>query len=516
MLAKSVRHLTWNKVVAIIIFGITTACLVITTLMTKASGVTSAASLEGKEYLGYAAIAVHLGLPTFGIASGIATAKRHKWLAFVSILMVLLCGAYSLRNVTNFVAAERFSIAKQREAEQAIRVAREQAALKAAQDRQQQVANMVKGQLDWMHGTAQRGGRVERTETTKDMAAAGNKLIQDFAKAEIAVPTAPVDTTVTVRPDLGNQMLAEWTGWNLSTLQLSDIMQIVLMLLIIEIVGWPTGAQLWAMAGDPIGLPQPPPLPPAPARNLSPVALDKPAKALAAPSRQTAITVRSEPTLEWRQLLDKVQFPPAGARHKGPLRPRDDAEVAALRFLVWLGAYKESGEFHNSTVDQLYEEFCIADHREPTGTRVVKPAMAALLRGKVASRRQVPGQGTLWTVIPPPIDKLTALLERAGCIPQTPAALAGPARPQETDIDSAPSQEGEVKKPLISAAAPFSHGAGGLQTAPATSTKRTLAARPAWERGQWAMGRLEKAAWQQRLTTRDRKQTNRMRLTRSN
>lgn len=171
-------------------------------------------------------------------------------------------------------------------------------------------------------------------------------------------------------------------------------------------------ALMQAPAAMPQEKDQPPtPLQPAPEQRALP-----PPTPVAVPARTKDITPpRAHPTPEWRTLLDRIDFPPAGSRHKGPPRPKEPREHSALRFLTWLGAYKESGNFGKDQVDELYAEFCIMDHREPWAPNSFKSELSEIGK-RIVDRRASLG-GVIWSIVPPPIDKMIVMLERADVLP---------------------------------------------------------------------------------------------------
>lgn len=399
-----------NKPIAVLIFLLTTGCLIISLLMTRQSGVSSAGSSEGKFLIGWASVLIHAGMPIFGIAGGIAAGWGHKSFARGCTFIVYACALFSFVNVLQFVAAERISLTQAHQAEAKVKADRLAAAAAAEKKRADEYTAMVKEQLRWNQGTAK---DVDGRKSRNDMIEANTKLIQDYGKAApVTTAPAPEPTQeVTVRAEAGMELLSEWTGYSVSGLQMASILLVVTMLLLFEVFGWKRAAFLW-FAED---MTQP-----ALAGNIPAAVLSEPPKAklLSGPKgggSDKVLTIRANPDADWRDMLDKVDFPPSGSRHKGPKRPRLDPDVQALRFVAWLGAYGERGDFHNSELDNVYNEFLGADHREETALRQVKPAMEAI-RGKVASKRYINGQGTVWHLQPPTLEKLKTLLERAKVI----------------------------------------------------------------------------------------------------
>ena len=409
-----------NKATAGCIFFLTTVCLIITSLMTRQSGVSQGSTAEGQQYLGFASIAIHLGLPVFGIAAGAFFRSHLKILGVGMFVLVLLCAMFSIRNIMNFVAAERISIAKKNDADAKGKAAREASLLKAAEERQKTINKMAQDQLAWTRSTVKEAdGRRER----KDSMDAGTKFITDFAKTEIAVAPTTTDpnAATVVQSEAGAELLAEMTGWKVSAIQLGDVVQIAVMLIIFESFGWTIASYLWGLNPPPaaarvgtLEAPEPPkPLggPPRGGQKLLP-SPSSPKNGTG--GKEKALTIRTEPSPEWRALLDEIDYPPPGARYNGPLRPKDKREHAALRLLCWMGAYKESGDYTGDQLKALYEEFAQADHRVGWADRIVKPELEVTGR-KIASKRQQNG-ATLWTIHPPNLDKLRAMLEKARVI----------------------------------------------------------------------------------------------------
>lgn len=178
-----------------------------------------------------------------------------------------------------------------------------------------------------------------------------------------------------------------------------------------------------ALMQAPAAMPQEKDQPPTP---LQPVpeqrALPPPPSPRTARDPSAIITVRPEPNPKWRALLDRIDFPPAGAYLWGEPRDAESAERSALRFVVWMGANKESGYFTPDQLNELYQEFCAADHRAPrwmslsTPTTVKKAIVKAIGDSKVLDSHSGPA-GPIWAIVPPSTDKMTALLEKGGVLP---------------------------------------------------------------------------------------------------
>ena len=432
----------WNKVVGALIFLLTAGCLVISIFMTRQSGISAAATAEGKQLVGWASVIIHLGMPIFGIASGAFKSKGLKGIGRGCTVLVFLCALFSVNNVLSFVAAERTSLARTQSAADKERKERQQAALKAVDERQKTINKMAQDQIAFLRTeTKHADGRREKNDARDS----GTKFIQEFAKTEIVVPNVQepaVKESVTVQAEDGAKMLSEWTGWSVSMLQLGTTLQTVLMLIIFEAFGWTIASYLWFL------------------ETIAPATATATAMALAAAPPLTAtktkllsgpkdkvITIRTEPTADWRKLLNKIDFPPPGARHKGDERPRLEPEVQALRFMTWLGSYDERGRRHNTEVEALYYEFLNADHRKETAVRQVKSALESINRGKFASKKAVPGEGTVWNLDPPPIQRMKLLLQKARIIEPEPEAGQSDPEP-DTEPEADPSESKLLGFPL--------------------------------------------------------------------
>lgn len=215
-----------------------------------------------------------------------------------------------------------------------------------------------------------------------------------------------------------------------------------------------------------------------------------------------AYVPRPDPGPEGRALLASIGYP----QKKLPeIRPKDERAHLALRFLTWLTVYGLKGDHTAEQIDDLYAEFATTDYREPWGIRIVKAELSEFTKWvKVAQSRAASTDATkrpsIWTITPPPIAKLRPLLVKKGVItePKPPedkkkgtvipfgeAASEPPATPAPAAADNPP--------PPVKGRAEL-HRRGYR---PDLDSMRALA-------------REQKRAWQQRIWSRDRKQTNRM------
>ena len=410
-----------SKPVSVLFGVLAVAAMTVTTWIIHRGGTMMGTTEVGQQLLAYAAIVVHLGgVVVFGMATGNSLKEGKRGMAALCGLMMLGAAVYSGWQIASFATAELISTTRAREIAEERAKQTHDAQIEAGKERLKAQAKLAEQHLKWIQSTTEETkGRTSR----KDYMESGSKLITDMGKGHetAAPPPLPPPT----QPPIKGEALAEWLanayGWRLSALQAMPTLQLALMILLIEVTAWPLAAYYWrkeqGVAAPAAFMPAPPtPLEPAPTPD--PVDVEQARKALPAPRPARdpkAITVRSSPSPEWRALLDKLDFPPPGARHKGPRRAKDTLEYSVLKFLAWLGAYKESGEFSREQIAELYVEFCAMDHREqsasPPRLRGIKWALESL------GTRIVSHSGTTWTIEPPPLDKLTQLLQRRGALP---------------------------------------------------------------------------------------------------
>jgi hypothetical protein len=214
-------------------------------------------------------------------------------------------------------------------------------------------------------------------------------------------------------------------GINLAAVQAAPTVHLTLMILIFEIICWPQASKnvrlglKKAAEAKAAERPDDPITPTSLAVDPEPEAIEQEVrKALPAPKREVAITVRAQPNDDWQALLSRLDFPPfpPAGRHKGPLRAKEAAWVSAMRFLTWMGAFKESGHYPQDDLDALYAEFCVMDHREAANIKTVRTTLSSLPARVVNRPRSPPGVEPLWTITPPSIDKMLAMLEKSGLL----------------------------------------------------------------------------------------------------
>jgi hypothetical protein len=213
-----------NKVLAASIAVFTGACLFLTGWIIHKSGVTQGATDDGQWALGWAAIAVHVSLAICGLAMF----SSRKWCVSFGLGVIMLGAAVtSAWMITSFLATEVISVTKARE----MRERRENARVAAALD-------LAKDELKWSRGTWREvDGRRER----KDMADSRTKLITEIGKSET---TAKVEGAP-LQAGLVAQWVAKKLNWDETALQASPYLLIALMLLLIEVILWPTASYFW-------------------------------------------------------------------------------------------------------------------------------------------------------------------------------------------------------------------------------------------------------------------------------
>ena len=387
----------------------------ITSMMIRSAGLNSGSTGQGQELLGWGNIAMHVtGLILFGTATGYLFRAKHRFFGVLTGIVVFGTALMSTKNLVDFGLAERTSLVKARAAQAKAQEERRQAQLSSAKKKQDDYTNMVKEQLRWNQGTAK---DVDGRKGRNDMIEANTKLIQDFGKADTAsaaVPDIKVDTEVILRPDGGVELLSKATGLDKDFIELISSMYQMIMLIVMEAIIWPLAAFFWPQKGEALALATAVATTLAPPQALKPIGgSSRETKLLPAPkAKSKPVTIRTEPSAAWRQLLDQVDFPPAGARHQGPLRPKDKRSHVALRFVTWLQAYNEVGDYRTDQLDALYEDFYTADHRSPWGVGIVKSELEAF-RKRIASKWQ--GNGTtMWTIERVTPEKMAPLLQKAG------------------------------------------------------------------------------------------------------
>jgi hypothetical protein len=354
-----------NRIIGGTIAALTVGCLFLTAWIMHRSGALQGATEDGRWALGLAAIAVHLGLAVFGLAM---FASRKLAVTLVCGLMVLGAAACSAWQIATFLATEVISVTKAREAIEKREDVRAAAALEAAKEQRKTQAKLAEDELKWSRGTTREvGGRRER----KEMADARAKLIAEMGKAEMAAaaPAPKAETAPQVQSGAVAQWVAARMGWDETAMQASPYLMIALMLLAIEVVGWPMASFYWNRPGPQIitvtaeqvaPVPTPPRTEPiAAASELPALLLPAPEPAKVQPARLPPPRTRQPVSEPARAALDAVGYP--WIKPRGPLL---EQPLTAEKFAVWLRAFGFDGAHDFHKIQRLYQEACTEFHCE--------------------------------------------------------------------------------------------------------------------------------------------------------
>ncbi len=407
-------------------------CLVITALMTKQAGVAQAATEDGKLLLGWAGVIIHITtLVFFGLTAGALASDGKKTAAFFTYLVVLGGAAFTAWNVMGFVGQERLSLSKARQAQ-----------IEALDARKKMVADEHKARLDAQLALVKDSQKFLETQTKevegrksrKDMMEGMRKNIEAVGNTTITtVESTPQQPVIMQRPDGGSELISEVTGLDRHSVALAYMAYLALLLVVVETVGWPAVGYMWRNGGrkpetvqeqpeSPPQLPPPSAIPEAKAPQL----------ANAAPPGKV-ITLRAEPTPEWRALLDEIDYPKKRLKE---LRRKDKRDHLGLRWMTWIAAYKEGGEqLSVEYVDNLFTDFCNGDFRVSWADRIAKMELVALGPRYVTRTTWSP---VTWTIKPPTIERMRAMLVKAGVI-KAPLAITDTRR--ETGKPQVPFRE---------------------------------------------------------------------------
>lgn len=404
-------------------------CFTITSLMGYLAAVAQSAS--GGLVLGAAFIAIHIiGVAIMGSVSG-SFARRKRWIGAIATGFIVVGAALlSVKNVTDYVATERTSLMKARQAQAAAQDERTKASLEATKKRQDLQAKLAESQMKWIQGT--------RGRNQADMAEQGNNLIKDIGKADVSMPDLPKQEVI-MRTESGNELISKIFGWDRDAIELTQMLYGSIFLIILESFLWPLAAFFKPGAAEAAALAI------AASAPLTPIVESPKAKLLAAPKKDKPITVRMDPTPEWRQLLDEIDYPPAGSRHKGPPRSKDRREHVAPRFLVFMQAYSETGEITTDELTSIYEDFNGVDHRVAWGDRIVKSELEGL--GRKFVTKNMGKSPTVYSIPIQTPDKVRSLLEKRGVLTAN-RAVSTPEPEPEDEPDTTESAEGSESKLL--------------------------------------------------------------------
>jgi len=245
-----------------------------------------------------------------------------------------------------------------------------------------------------------------------------------------------------------------------------------------------------------------------PGDNEAPAAafVPKERKLLVAPpvtAPKMVYVARPDPGPEGRALLASIGYP---QKKLSELRPKDDRAHLALRFLTWLTVCGLKGDHTAEQIDDLYAEFAATDCREPWGIRIVKAELSdhrkwVTVKQTRSAATDATKRPSIWTISPPTLPRLRELLVKKGVIGEPPPEdkKKGTVVPfgEAASEPKAPASEA-ADQPIDVPPQPVK-GRAELQRRfrPDLDSMRALA-------------REQKRAWQQRIWSRDRKQTNRM------
>lgn len=410
-----------GKGLAIGLASVAGGALLTTILMSRHAGGMMGATAEGRALLSAGAVVVDVAVCLSGMA-GCAFVLSRGWFrrSMGAAFLVLMLGLVTLAvfSITNFIAAERMSVAKASEdrlraAEEARQNAqraveeRRHAAEEAAKQQREAMERLAQSQLGFMQAEVKGARGKERKVLGKDFAASAARIIAEVGKAgtqeapieqPITPPISPDGGKVLLRTESGPEMMAEFSGYSQNAISVVQIGGIAIALIIIEAlfsmgagVAWriedpsPRRGEEVAPKAEPITLtPSAPEIPsvavaalPPPAQvpeqpPAQPLAEAAPEPVAAAPAPGPVKPVRV-PVPGSIPSLQAVDFPVSGRPER--LRHRDTPKDAARRFVTWMQAMGLAGSYDSAEITTLYLEFVEADFREPTSPDHVKGAL---------------------------------------------------------------------------------------------------------------------------------------------
>lgn len=498
------------------------AALAITVAVNKHFGVQQAATSEGQLLSGSMTVFIDIALVLLGITSGAlwrSKDKTRKAVGAFTFFLMIACALASVTSVLGFLGAERLSVTKAREKQEQIAEAKRAAAAAAEKQARDAQIEVAKDNAKWMQTQTQgRGmGRAERKDLRKDVFEGLNKQVEVIGKVAVAPPAVEKPTEIMLRPDGQVELIADMTGINRQTLQLTILAYMSILLIVLKSSFFPLGAYMWGpkdgglpqSVTDPIrhGLPDEahvtvmagPALEPPPGQRMLPAPLSRP-----------------EPPPEGKAVLARIGFPKVKPDTERAMTD-EERETIGLRLLTWMTAHGIRGEFAHDALWACMQEYFIGAGLVPCAERIAKPALASVNKGRKYYATKTETSPVVWSIRLPDFEELNGLLDRYE-FPAAPKASrtkaekvspTEPAQPQKEEAapETAPSN-------VISA--PFA----GSEPAPAPSTKpvKGLAEMQRFFPNIDAMrsiGRVEKRQWQARIFSQDRKQGNRMRRARS-
>jgi hypothetical protein len=230
---------------------------------------------------------------------------------------------------------------------------------------------------------------------------------------------------------------------------------------------------------------------------------------------------------EWQQLIDAIGYPTG--KWAGALRDREGLDAHALRWFTWLCAHKHVGEITGDQLDKLHVEFVSGDHRKDPWK--VPQAKGALAKLKWVHKRASVAP-TTWTITAVAPVKLRTELVRRKVVDAAALPEEGKKPEKKPEIEervpakaAKTAEKVETKEATNVLVGPFVSGVQPANdvaplpppVAPEPPAKRKpVQGMAELQRGlpdMEALRRLtrhEKAMWQSRKWTVDRKQVNRM------
>lgn len=498
------------------------AALAITIALNRHFGVQQAATSEGQMLSGSMTVFIDVALVLLGITSGALWRSKdrvRKAVGGFTFLLMLACALASVTSVLGFLGAERLSVSKAREKAEQLADARHAADAAANKEKLDAQIALAKENAKWMQTqTAGRGiGRAERKDLRRDMMDGMNKSVEVIGKA--TTTTAPEKPSeILLRPDGQVELIADITGINKQTLQLTILAYMSVLLIVLKSSFFPLGAFMWgtkaaglpASVTDPIrhGMPEeahvtliPAPEPPAGQRML-PAPISRP-----------------EPPPEGKIVLARIGFPRVKPDGEARAMTDEERETVGIRMLTFLTAHGVRGDFAQDKLWELFKEFFAAQNVAVMAERHAKPALASVNKGRkyYATSEVVRGQGTVWTVRIPDFEELHGLLDKAG-FPAAPKA--GKSKASPTKQDEPVAEEAAPDKGVAQVASrPFSSGTE-------TPKRQVEAPKPPLKGlaelqrfrvdidAMRALAREQKQQFQARMWMATRKQKNRMRMMR--
>ena len=462
--AAGLKRFVTGYLLAILIGLAAFAVVVITTRMNQMAGIAQAATEEGQFLFGWANIAVQVvGVVLCGIIAGIAAKHHYKKITRVMAVIVAFSALCSALAIMGFLEIETLSVTRSREAQIEQHAKDAEARRQASGKRLELQAKLAEKQMQINSGLMTTGktiGRKERGEIRKDAAAASRALISDIGKEQAAPSRETTAEPVLIAPVSGSEMISKLT-FGLVSVEGAANFRLGLMtiiLLVLEVVLWPTAGYAWGGFGVSAVAPAAIPAPTAPT-TAEPIKLEE--IRLALPKQPQPPKIAVEPSPEWRALLEAIEYP----RKKGlrePERPQDKREVIGWRWLVWLAANGHAGEFTASQVEKLYDAFCDGDYPKIRwGMNVAKGELHSAGKKWITVR----AKPTTWMIQQPSLQRVRDQLVKRKIIAEPVAAAK--------IIVEAPAPEAGGER----TGGPFGSGASTASAAAPAADNENVAAR---------------------------------------